>query len=294
MFFSFLLLLFSFFLSYSLFLPSFALSYKIGAVDYPSQRKMHTKPTARAGGLAFFAAFSLLLPLMPVDAELKYSLLLGGGVIFIIGLIDDARPLLPTQKLTGQVLAVALSVTFFPSSSALEGILRFSWIIFLTNAINLCDGLDGLAGGICASQAVCLASISLIFKNSSVFLCAIILLGAILGFLPQNFPRAKIFMGDCGALFLGFALATMSSKLVFDTKSALCFLSVFLVFRTPIYDTLLSILRRLAKGTNPFKADRGHLHHRLLDWGFSRECATLALVTASLFFGFVGVLITLL
>lgn len=287
----FLLFVFSFFISYALFLPSLALSYKIGAVDYPAGRKMHLIPTARAGGFAFFIAFSSLMAFLEIDVELKYSLLIGGAIMFTIGLIDDARPLLPIQKLTGEALAAALFVCFVPRDSAFMGIFSFAWIIFLTNATNLCDGLNGLAGGICASQALCLAVISLILDNSDVLVCSLILSGAILGFLPHNFPNAKIFMGDCGALFLGFTLAALSSRLLVDGVGVLIPLSFFFVFRIPIFDTVTSIVRRAAKGKNPLSADRGHLHHKLLDMSFSKECAALLLVAAALLFGLVGVLI---
>ena len=164
-------------------------------------------------------------------------------------------------------------------------------MMFLSNAINLCDGLDGLAGGLCASESLCLGALALIFGNGDVFICALALLGAIAGFLPRNFPRARIFMGDCGALFLGFTLGALSSRLVFESGSILCLIATPLTFRIPTYDTNLSIVRRLIKGKNPFRADKGHFHHKLLRWGFSKECATLALVTASLFFGLVGIII---
>ena len=178
--------------------------------------------------------------------------------------------------------------------STLQAILSAVWIIFITNATNLLDGLNGLSGGVCASEALCLAVISLFFRNDDILICSLLLLGATLGFLPRNFPRAKIFMGDCGALFLGFTLGALSSRLMIESESILCVLSVFLIFRVPIYDTNLSIIRRLIKRQNPFKADKGHFHHILLRRGFTKECASLALITASLFFGFVGIIISLI
>ena len=277
--------------SFVMFFPSLAISKRLGAIDIPSQRKIHTEPIARGGGFAFFMSFSGLLALMPINADLKLPLLAGGSAIFVVGLIDDARPLTPFQKLSGEFLAAGCYILFSAERSLAHSVLTFAWIMFLSNAINLCDGLDGLAGGITASETLCLGALALIFGNGDVFICALALLGAISGFLPRNFPRAKIFMGDCGALFLGFTLGALSSRLVFESGSILCLVATLLAFRVPTYDTNLSIVRRLIKGKNPFRADKGHFHHRLLRWGFTKECATLALVTASLYFGLAGIII---
>ena len=281
----------AFLLSYSLFLPSLALSYRLGAMDIPNTRKLHSFPVARGGGFAFFLTFCVLLAISHVEISLKISLLLGGGTIFLVGFLDDTVTLSPFQKLAGEFGAAATFIFASGEKDLLESVLTFAWIIFLTNAINLTDGLNGLAGGICSSEALCLGVIALIFGNFDVLCCSLLLLGATLGFLPRNFPRAKIFMGDCGALFLGFTLAALSSHLVFESGSIVCLLAILLVFRVPTYDTNFSIIRRVIRGKNPFRADKGHFHHRLLQHGFSHECATLALVTVSLFFGLVGIVI---
>lgn len=281
-------------LSRALFLPSIALSYKLGAIDYPSKRKMHAFPMARGGGFIFFAAFSVIMLISPIEYTFKIALICGGSIMFCVGLFDDTISLSPFQKLSGQAFASAVFVLLNNYESVLENVLCFVWIVFLSNAINLCDGLDGLAGGICATQALCICALSLIFANFNVFLVSVVLLGAIMGFLPRNFPKAKIFMGDCGALFLGFILAALSSKLVFEGGNIILLFSVFLIFRVPTYDTNLSIFRRIIRGKNPFKADKGHFHHQLIKRGFTKECATLALVTVSLFFGLLGILIAAL
>ncbi len=285
----------AFVLSSALFFPSLTLSYAVGAIDIPNSRKTHSIPTARGGGFAFFAAFSLLLPLLPIDTTMKMSLIAGGAVIFLTGFLDDAISLSPFAKLTGQFGAA--SVYLFLSGynkSVFGGILTLLWLVFLANAINLSDGLNGLAGGISVTEALCIAVLALVFGSVDVFLCSLLLFFAVLGFLPRNFPRARIFMGDCGALFLGFILGALSSKLVLESESIICLISILLVFRVPTYDTNLSIIRRLFKHKNPFAADRGHFHHRLVRWGFTKECATLALVTVSLIFGFIGVVISAL
>ena len=285
-------------LSYLMFVPSLVLSHALGAIDYPSKRKIHSKPTARGGGFAVFCSFTLFLIILPLDIGLKIPIALSATTIFLIGFFDDVIDLSPFTKLLGQLFALSIYYLISESlnykMSAMEGIFSAVWIIFITNATNLLDGLDGLAGGVCASETLCLAVISILWRNNSVLLCSLLLLGAILGFLPRNFPHAKIFMGDCGALFLGFTLGILSSRLAIESNSIICILALLLVFRIPIYDTNLSIIRRLIKRKNPFKADKGHFHHLLLKHGFTKECASLALITASLLFGFLGVIISLI
>ena len=281
-------------LSYVLFYPSLALSFAVRAIDYPSARKIHAIPMPRAGGFAFFSAFTAILSVSSIENELKFPLLFGGAIIFLVGLFDDTISLSPFQKLAGQFLAVAVYVYASGEKTLIQGILSLLWTVYLMNAINLSDGLDGLAGGICAGQSLCLGIASLVFQNPSTLLCSLIILGAILGFLPRNFPRAKIFMGDSGALFLGYVLGVISSRLVMESGSLVCLLSVLLIFRLPTYDTNLSIFRRIIKGKNPFVADRGHFHHRLIAHGFTPQCATLALVAISLTFGLLGIMIIIL
>lgn len=285
-------------LSYLLFHPSLAISNVFGAIDFPNERKIHSKPTARGGGFALFVAFSVMLIIIPIRIDLKIPLILSGVVIFLIGFLDDAISISPFMKLSGQFLALAvyhfLSELLGYEISITQGILEAAWIIFITNATNIIDGLDGLASGVCASEALCVAVISLIFGKLEIMMCTLLLLGVTLGFFPHNFPRAKIFMGDCGALFLGFILAVLSSRLMIESQSALSVLAMLLIFRIPIYDTNLSIFRRLLKRKNPFKADKNHFHHYLLRHGFAKECASLALITAALFFGFLGVIVALI
>lgn len=285
-------------LTYCLFPTSLALSNLVGAIDYPSARKSHSTPTARGGGFAFFFSFSLVLIVFPMDLNFKLSLLFGGTFIFLIGFLDDAISISPFMKLSGQFLALAvyhfISEILDYNISIFQGILMAIWIIFITNATNIIDGLDGLASGVCASEALCLGVIALIFENKDIMICSFFLLGAIIGFIPHNFPHAKIFMGDCGALFLGFTLSVMSARLMIEAQSTLCVLAILLIFRIPIYDTNLSIFRRLLKRQNPFQADKNHFHHYLLRHGFTKECASLALISASLFFGFLGIALALI
>lgn len=286
----------SFLLSFVLFRPSLAISKVTGAIDYPSTRKIHSKPIGRAGGFSFFIAFSLILLISSVNLSFKIPLFLGSFLIFLVGFLDDTLNLSPFMKLSGQFLALAVfhfsSELFGGDISTFLSIIISIWVIFITNATNIIDGLDGLAGGVCSSQALCLAVLSLVLENKDVFFCSVLLLGVILGFLPHNFPRAKIFMGDCGALFLGFTLGCLSSRLFLDSQSLICALAILLVFRVPSYEAIFSFTRRILKGKNPFRADKGHFHHKLIKLGFTKECSTLALVTLSLAFGLLGIIIS--
>lgn len=288
----------SFLLSFVLFRPSLTISKISGAIDYPSTRKIHSKPIGRAGGFSFFIAFSLILLISSVNLSFKIPLFLGSFLIFLVGFLDDTLNLSPFMKLSGQFLALAVfqfsSELFGGDISTFLSIIISIWVVFITNATNIIDGLDGLAGGVCSSQALCLAVLSLVLENKDVFFCSILLLGVILGFLPHNFPRAKIFMGDCGALFLGFTLGCLSSRLFLDSQSLICALAILLVFRVPSYEAIFSFTRRIFKGKNPFRADKGHFHHKLIKLGFTKECTALALVTLSLAFGLLGIVMSLI
>ena len=282
-------------LTYSLFALSLKISHSLGAIDLPNERKIHAKPMARAGGSAFFVSFVLFLLLLPISGSYKFALFLSSCAIFMLGIIDDCISIPPILKLLGQILSAGIYI-FLNRESSLPIIsaITLLWIVFLTNAINLCDGLDGLACTISSEQALCLSVLALIFQNADVLLCSILLFGATVGFLPHNFPNAKIFMGDCGALFLGFMLGCLSSKLAFESQSIICAISILFIFRIPILDTAQSFIRRIIANKNPFSADRGHFHHRLLYFGFTKECTTLVLLTVSLLFGFIGVMIAFL
>lgn len=244
----------------------------------------------------FFLAFSLCLIIFPINLNLKLSLLLSGTFIFLVGFLDDAINIFPFMKLSGQFLALAIyhfiSEFLGYNIPIYIDIAIALWIIFITNATNIIDGLDGLAGGVCASESLCLCIVALAFGEMDITICSFFLLAAIVGFLPHNFPKAKIFMGDCGALFLGFSLSILSARLIVESQSTIYLLSTILIFLVPIYDTSFSIFRRLIKKQNPFKADKKHFHHMLLQHGFTKECASLLLITISLLFGLFGIVIS--
>lgn len=289
----------AFLLSFSLFPFSLRFSRTLGAIDLPNSRKIHSRPTARAGGVAFFISFSFFLLFIQISLPLKLSLLIGGALIFLIGLFDDAKNLSPMKKFTGQAAAASIPIFFGIDvyngkdvfSEFLFGFLSVFWIIFLTNAINLSDGLDGLAAGSSASFSFTLALFSLIIFDRDVFWLSLLLAFSILGFIPHNRHPAKIFMGDCGSLFIGYALSLLSLKWIADSPSLLHAIAVIILFLIPISDTVQSFFRRIFSGKSPFSADRGHFHHRLLDNGFTVQTSALAIITASAFFELVAVLI---
>lgn len=287
------------------------LALAVGAVDKPGDsRKIHTKPIARLGGLAIFGAFiiTVLINFMP-SRELG-GLIGGLSILLVVGLIDDLRGLSPWVKLFWQIVAacVALAggigittltnplggvihlnawrfaVNYGPLHfhiSPVANFLSILWMVGMINVINFLDGLDGLACGVSSIAALImfLLAISPRVNQPEVALLAIILAGSALGFLPFNFFPAKIFMGDSGAYFLGLTLALLS--IYSGGKLA----TAGLVLGFTIIDGLWTVLRRLWRRTSPFKADRHHLHHLLLEVGLSQRKAVIALYLLSLGFG---------
>lgn len=264
--------------------PVRALAFKIGAVDVPlDNRRMHTKPIPRIGGLAIFLSFwvSTLL-FCDITPELA-SIWVGGGILVILGVLDDIFRLTAGIKFVVQILAAVFAVVngcvidyitiggeYIPLG-ALSYPLTILWIVGLTNAINFIDGLDGLACGVSLISSISLFCVLLLHGAGEFAVITAILAGACLGFLPFNANPARIFMGDTGALFLGYSLAVISVQGVFKLHAVLSFAAPLMVFAFPLLDTLFAIVRRLVAGKSPFSPDRGHLHHRLVDMGFTQK-----------------------
>lgn len=259
---------------------------KIKAVDIPTDgRRMHDHPVPRIGGLAIFIAFAVVsVGFYQIDRTLA-TILIGGATLVIIGILDDIYRLNAFLKLAVQIV-VALFAVSQGATIDFIGIggryipfgmwsvpLTVLWIVGLTNAVNFIDGLDGLACGISTICSFSLLLVMLLSGSASVSHCMItaILAGACLGFLPFNTNPAKIFMGDTGALFLGYTLAILSVVGVFKTNMVLAFFIPLSIFALPLADTAFAVIRRLAHGKSPFEADRGHLHHRLIDMGFGQK-----------------------
>lgn len=295
------------------------LAKKVGAIDYPSDRRVNKRPIPRIGGIAVIAGFLLsaiyLIITMSIEGNLELDgeenykmkllgLLLGIIVLSIFALLDDIKTLKPWQKLIGQVLA-ALIVYFFgiridtineiTIHPVLNFILTIGWIVGITNAINLIDGLDGLSSGVSLISCI---SLLIIFSTNDSPIISIILItalaGAIGGFLPFNLNPAKTFIGDVGAQFLGFSLATISILGVAKTVTLVVLIAPILVLALPIFDTLFAIIRRIVKGKSfkaVFQADKGHLHHRLMKRGFSQRQAVAILYGASATLGMFAVIL---
>ncbi len=298
-------ILFSGLLAFLLTPPVRVLAYKLGAIDIPrDDRRMHKKPTPRMGGVAIFAAFAIAL-LLFCDVDLKIvGLLIGAALMVGIGMLDDIFRIPALAKLAGQIVAALVPVLFgitidyinFFGSYVQFGVFSIPvtvlWIVAVTNAINLVDGLDGLACGISTISAISIMVFALLEVNYSIALIVAILVGACMGFMPYNRNPATIFMGDAGALFLGYTLSVVSILGVFKLNAFVSFWIPFLIFGLPLLDTATSAIRRILKGHSPFEADRGHFHHRLIDLGFSQKQAVTVLYSVSALFGISAILFT--
>ena len=287
------------------------LAFRVGAVDVPKdERKIHSKAMPRIGGLAFIAGFAISTFVMFVCCEIDKTInfvdvnllgfFAGAFVIVATGLLDDIKGLKPIFKLAGQILAavcVVLSgirigymeipfLEIYGLTEVLSIIVTVGWIVGVTNAINLIDGLDGLATGVSAISVVSLLAIFLLNGAADIPLILVAaLLGSLIGFLPYNFNPAKTFMGDVGSNFLGYTLATISMLGMAKTYTAMAIVLPVIVLALPIFDTLFAIIRRLLSGKSIMQADRGHLHHRLLDLGLSQRQAVLVLYAITALFG---------
>ncbi len=284
------------------------LSVKWGAIDVPKDdRRMHDHPIPRMGGLAIFMGFlAAVLLLVPLDIP-KKGMLLGSIVIVILGVFDDKYALSARLKFVVQIIAALIAafagnrVTVlsnpFSSSSVwqlgwLSWPVTVIWIVAVTNAVNLIDGLDGLACGVSTISSTTMLIIALLVSETDVAVVMAALAGACIGFLPFNFNPANIFMGDTGATFLGYIMATMSVQGMFKMAGLISFVVPFLVLGLPIFDVTFAVIRRVSHGQNPMTPDRGHIHHRLIDMGFSQKQAVGVLYLVSAILGLSAVVLT--
>ncbi len=281
------------------------LAFRIGAVDVPlDNRRIHKKPMPRIGGLAIYLSFTLTTIIFCQPTWELATIWIGGGIIVILGILDDIYRLNAWLKLVVQLGVAIFAVVngcvidhinlggVYVSLGVLSAPLTVLWISGLTNAINLIDGLDGLACGVSAISSLSLLFVVMLQGDFiSAIICAI-LFGSCLGFLPFNFNPARIFMGDTGALFLGYTLAVISVFGVFKLHAVLAFLVPFAIFALPLFDTLFAICRRVLSGKSPFAPDRGHIHHKLIDMGFTQKESVKILYSICGIFGLVAVFCT--
>ena len=265
----------------------------LGAVDRPGRRRLNTAPVPRLGGIALFLGILVpALAFLPLGDETR-GLLLGAAVAVTVGAIDDVRGLVWWQKLGGQIAAAAIPVSFgiwvdrftFPlvthPYAALPGWIgvpaTMLWIVALMNMVNFLDGLDGLAAGVCAIAGGTFAVIALSLSKPNPAILAAIVCGACIGFLRHNFYPARIFMGDSGAMLLGFVLATLSIQGLLKTAATVALFFPLLVLAVPIIDTSFVVARRIKHGEKVYAPDQAHLHHRFLRRGFSQRRAALTM-----------------
>lgn len=276
-----------------------AYSKKQGLIDEPNERKIHSRPISRLGGVAIWSStmltflFLVFLSYYPYG-KLLSGILLGSSLMFLLGLIDDVYTLNAKFKLFIQIaiatlvylLGVKIDSIINPFGGEFQlghiasYIITLLWIVGISNAVNFIDGIDGLAGSVITVNSITLGIIAVAMVPPSPMsaLIAFILAGSMLAFLTYNFNPAKIFMGDSGALFAGFLLATLSITGVMKA-AALAIILPFVVLAVPIMDITYSSLRRISKGKSPFVADSEHIHHKLLKAGFTQNM-TVAILTS--------------
>lgn len=300
------------------------LARKVKALDIPKdKRKVHKKIMPRLGGIAIVLGFLVsamyLIIAMIIEKKLDiftnnyYIKLLGflAGIIIleIFCYLDDTKGIRPIVKLIGQLLSaivvvasgIVMDTVIIERAGAIisnEWLLRIItviWIVGITNAINLIDGLDGLSSGVSLISSICLIIIFIL--NSSPIISIILataLAGALLGFLPFNFNPARTFMGDTGSNFIGFTLAIISILGIAKTYTAIIVIAPLLVLALPIFDTSFAIIRRIIREKSfkaVFKADRGHLHHKLIDRGYTQKQAVFILYGISATFGLFAIIL---
>ena len=286
------------------------LAVRMGAVDVPRDgRRMHDHPIPRMGGLAIFFGFLLsVVVFMDLDGQMR-GMLLGAAIIVVLGIFDDIYSLRAMFKfvvqiiaalvaaLSGNVIEIVSNPNVFSSDlywdlGWLAVPVTVVWIVAITNAVNLIDGLDGLACGVSAISSMTLLVISLAISDGPVAVLMAALTGACLGFLPYNMNPAKIFMGDTGSTFLGFVLAVVSIQGLFKLYTIISFAVPFLMLGLPIFDTCFAFIRRIAHGQSPMHADRSHVHHRLIDMGLNQKQAVAVLYIISAILGLSAVVLT--
>ena len=281
------------------------LAIKIGAVDRPNARKVHTHVIPRLGGLAIYIGFmAAVLFCVPLQHELV-GMLLGCTAIVAVGIWDDICNIPAKVKLVGQILAACIPIVFgiqiewltnpFGDIIVLPEIIAIPvtifWIIGFTNTVNLIDGLDGLAAGVAFIASI---SMFLLAYNLNQFLPALVIVsmaGAALGFLQYNFNPAKIFMGDTGSMLLGYTLSVAAVLGLVKTAATVALVVPIIALGLPILDTTFAIIRRKMSGVPIFQPDKGHLHHRLLALGMTQKQAVLIMYFVSMILGIVALFV---
>ncbi|HOX40103.1 MAG TPA: MraY family glycosyltransferase [Candidatus Brocadiia bacterium] len=306
------------------------LAEKLGAVDKPDERKIHTTPIPRMGGLAIAAPFIIALVSFYIlhrtglvvnrvsdsiyDSKVPYQqvqrLIPPLLLVLLVGMVDDVKGMRARTKFLAQVVAAvlvyyyaglrisAVSIPFLADEINLESInlalpVTVLWIVGITNAVNLIDGVDGLASGVALFVCTCNFLVSLIFGHSGMSVISCILAGSLLAFLRFNFFPAKVFLGDTGSLFLGFTLAVGSLLSAMKSTTAVFFMVPIFVLGYPIMDTMMTMARRALRGKPIMSADRGHIHHLLLSQGWNQRQVALIAYTVTCVMMVISVILVL-
>jgi len=287
-----------------------------GFLDYPDERKIHRNAVPRIGGIAIAISFYALMILSCAFfrdhlSELRTNLtglFAGAAIIITVGIWDDLWGLGAQKKIVGQAVAAIALMPFGFAIHQLNipfvGIIEIGWgagtlfsvlwIVGIVNAVNLIDGIDGLAAGVVIIISSALFIVSIITGQILMAVICLVLIGSVTGFLPYNFHSATIFMGDCGAMFLGFMLAAVSVKVVFQNTSIMAgSLAPIWIFGLPIVDTTWAIVRRMTALQSPFRADGLHVHHRLVNLGLTQRQTVSVLYAFSLLSAIAGLTIFL-
>ena len=289
---------------------SIRIAHKLGVIDRPKDaRRVHKKPIPRFGGMAIFLG-SMAAMLIPAGMNEKIKIaMIGGLLMYLLGIADDIKNLKPAIKFLGQFLiasivyALGIRITFISNyfgasvtdshanvilSAGVAYFITVLWIVGITNAVNLMDGLDGLAAGSVAIMSLCLAYIAYIhgvrLGSMPVCIALVAVAGGCIGFLPYNFSPAKTFMGDGGALYLGYMIAVLSVISPLKRATVVGALIPMLTLAAPIFDTAFAMLRRVLRHESIMKADKGHLHHHLMAAGFGQRRSVLIM------YGIVGIM----
>ncbi|MFD2970880.1 glycosyltransferase family 4 protein [Peribacillus deserti] len=285
-------------------------SLMVGAADKPNSRKVHAKVMPSAGGLAIFisfvAVYLIMTPYFPFEEYNQVAILAGAFVIVLFGLMDDIHEMKARTKLIGQI-AAALIVVYWggiqveyinlPFGGQLDfGVLSIPitiiWIVGITNTINLIDGLDGLAAGVSSFALLAISGMALIMDDMFVAIIALIVTGSTLGFLKFNFFPAKVFMGDTGALFLGYIISVLS-LLGFKNVTFISLVVPIIILGVPISDTFFAIIRRIVNKQPIAAPDKSHLHHCLLRIGFTHKQTVLLIYAIAASFGLAAFIFTM-
>lgn len=286
-----------------------SLALRLGAVDVPGEkRKIHTRATPRLGGAAIAAGFLIAALAFTAPSPVLAGVLRAALVVALMGAADDCVSLRAPLKLALQLLAAllawragarieVLSLPFAGARFVRLGVfglpLTLLWMLACANAVNLIDGLDGLAAGVTAIGALSLLLVAAAVGEREIAVLLAALAGSCLGFLPYNRSPARIFMGDTGSQLLGFVLGAASTVGMFKAHAALSFFVPLLALGLPLFDTVFAFSRRALRGKNPLRADRGHIHHRLLDRGLGPRGAVTLLDGVSALLGLTAVLLAL-